>query len=143
MKRQTRFVTVLSILAIGLLLSACGGGAASNTSGGGDPAAAAKAFFDALYGGNPVDSMICSAAGSAAADMQASLEQMRDTLTASGATVDTSGLTFTTSNQSGDTADVTVGGNLKVTVSGVTTDTPFTGAVMKMRNEGGSWKVCG
>jgi hypothetical protein len=144
-KRQNRLMGLFCILAIALLVTACGGGAPANTSntGGGDPAAGAKAFFDALYAGNSVDSLICTSAAETAAAIKSGMQQMRDMMTAQGATVDASGLTYTVSNQTADAADVTVAGNLKVTAAGASTDTPFPATPVKMRNEGGSWKVCG
>jgi hypothetical protein len=126
-----------------LLVTGCGGETPSNSTTVGDPAAGAKAFFDALYAGNSVDSMVCSTEVETATAIKSSMEQMRDVLAANGAVVDASGLTYTVANQTAETADVTVGGNLRVTVAETGTDTPFPSSTIRMRNEGGTWKVCG
>ncbi|MBX3062138.1 MAG: hypothetical protein KF726_04130 [Anaerolineae bacterium] len=147
MKRYNSLLGIISLLTAVLVLTACGGGTPSNTnnpsSSGGDPSVGAKAFFDALYSGGAVDNLVCTTDTTTAAALKSSMESMRDTLTASGATIDTSGLTYAVSNQTADTADVSVSGNLKLTAAGTTTDSPFPAATIKMRNEGGTWKVCG
>lgn len=60
----------------------------------------------------------------------------------SGTTLDLSSLTFTTQNESGDTADVAVSGKLKITINGATTEIDYPVPLLKMKNENG-WKVCG
>jgi hypothetical protein len=69
---------------------------------------------------------------------------MREGLTqvaASGAEVDVSGLTYTAQNESGDTAEVVVGGTIKITVGGAEQELDFPEQTIPMRNENG-WKVC-
>ncbi len=137
---NNRPILVISLLAI-LLLAACGGGASSGggaQSGGATPADVARQFFDAVYSGGDIAPLVCSAAAE-------SVESMREglaSIAASGAEVDVSGLTFTTQNESGDTAEVLVAGNIKVSVSGVEQEVPFPETPIPMRNENG-WKVCG
>jgi hypothetical protein len=128
---------VFALFALALVACNSGGGAAG---GGSDPAAAAKAFYDAAFAGTATIDMICSTAPNRD-QIKDSFDQMRTQMAQGGGTVDTSGVTFTVANQSGDTATVNVGGNLKVTVSGVTTDVPMEGTTIPMKNENG-WKVC-
>lgn len=141
MKNKSMIVLLATSFVLSLLLAACGGGGSgggNTSSSGGGPADGAKAFFDALYGGNSVDSLICGS-NKAAAE---SYKQAAKTITSSGAKIDTSGLKYDVSNQSGDSADVKVSGKLKTTVSGVSTDTDFPAVTVKMKNESG-WKFCG
>jgi predicted small secreted protein len=139
MKRTPLFTVV--IVALALVLSACGG-STSNTSSnsGGDPTAAAKSFMEALYGGTATDAQFCKAGG---AEAKAGLEAGKQALTASGATVDVSGLKYEAANQSGDAADVKVSGKLKVTVAGNSVEQDYPPFTLKMKNEDGGWKVCG
>jgi hypothetical protein len=133
-----RTLLIIGALLLPVLLAACGGGGGSS-SGGGNPADAAKSFLTAIYTGqgDPM-TYVCAAGQAQAQQMKTGLQA----IAAQGATVDASGLTFTTQNQSGDTAQVAVGGTLKVTVSGVSSDVPMSNLVIPMKNENG-WKVCG
>ena len=146
MKPKSTFrMTVFAVsLVLSLILSACGGtGGSSNTSGGGgDPAAAAKSFFDAMFTGGSVDQYVCTSNAAAVAGMKQGMTTIKNSLAASGAKIDTSGLKFEAANQSGDTADVKVSGKLKTTVGGNSVDSDFPAATLKMKNESG-WKVCG
>ncbi|MBX3083353.1 MAG: hypothetical protein KF716_17100 [Anaerolineae bacterium] len=143
MKRSSMFTALVAMLTFAVLLTACNnnGGDTNNTSSsGGDPAGAAKAFFDALYGGTVADTMFCAAN---AAAVKTGLEQSKQALTASGAKIDVSGLKYDVANQSGDSADVKVSGKIKMTVAGTTNEADYTPLTLNMKNEGGSWKVCG
>ena len=138
---NNRRILVISLLAI-LLLAACGGGASTGgggaQSGGATPAAVAQQFFEAVYSGGDIAPLVCSSAAAAVESMREGLSS----IAASGATVDVSGLTYTTQNESGDTAEVVVTGVIKVSVSGVEQEVPFPETPIPMRNENG-WKVCG
>jgi hypothetical protein len=140
---NNRRILVVSLLAI-LLLAACGGGAAPAGDGGGaqsggaTPADVARQFFEAVYSGGDISPLVCTAAADAVESMREGLAS----IAASGATVDVSGLTYTTQNESGDTAEVLVSGTIKVSISGVDSETPFPETPIPMRNENG-WKVCG
>jgi uncharacterized protein YdeI (BOF family) len=145
------------IMIVALLAAACGGGAASPTatpapsggestpegggeSAGGGPAAAVQGFFEALYTGGDISPFVCSTAGvadayQAAADASAAAFQ--------GAEIDVSGLTYTVSDETADSATVTVSGEIVYTVAGNATSSPFTEAAMSAVNEGGTWKFCG
>lgn len=142
MKRSSVYTALVAILAFSFILTACGNNSTNNTtsSSGGDPAAAAKAFYEALYGGSTSDAMFCNAS---AATVKAAMDQSKAALTASGATIDVSGLTYTVANQSGDSADVKVAGKIKMTVSGASNEVDYTPITVQMKNEGGTWKVCG
>ena len=132
-------VLIVALLAA-LLLAACGGasgGGGGAQSGGAGPADVAKQFMDNVYSGGDIAPLVCSAAASEVESMRDALAQVA----ASGATVDTSGLTYTVQNESGDTAEVAVGGTIKVTVAGAETEVPMTDMTIPMRNENG-WKVC-
>jgi hypothetical protein len=122
------------------LLTACGGTGGGGGGGGGDPAAAAKAFFEAAFTGKgDAAALVCKAGGD---DFKKGMDTIKSSLTASGATIDVSGLKFETANQSGDSADVKVSGKMKLTASGTSMDQDFPATTIKMKNEGG-WKVCG
>lgn len=140
MKRQPIF-SIFTVLILALFLSACGGGGSGGATG--DPGAAAKSFFDAVFSGGSVDSMICTSAAAAAKGIKDGMDQMNKALTATGAKVDATGLTYTVSNKTNDAADVKVGGKLKVSAAGQSTEQPFPDATIKMKAEGGAWKVCG
>jgi len=132
-------VLIVALLAA-LLLAACGGasGGGGAQSGGAGPADVARQFFEIAFSGEgDIGPLVCSAAAS-------QVDAMREGLTAvaaSGAEVDVSGLTFTAQNESGDTAEVVVGGTIKITVGGAEQEVDFPEQTIPMRNENG-WKVC-
>ena len=137
---NNRRILVISLLAL-LLLAACGGGASSGggAQSGAGPADVARQFFEVAFSGEgDIAPLVCSAAAAQVEAMRESLAQMA----ASGAEVDVSGLTFTAQNESGDTAEVVVGGTLKITVAGAEQEVDFPEQTIPMRNESG-WKVCG
>jgi hypothetical protein len=136
-------ILVLSLLGA-LLLAACGGAASSGGGGGGaqsggaGPADVARQFFEIAFSGEgDLAPLVCSAA---AGDVEAMREGLAQ-VAASGAEVDVSGLTFTPQNESGDTAEVVVGGTVKLTVGGAEQELDFPEQTIPMRNENG-WKVC-
>jgi len=133
-----RRILVVSLLAA-LLLAACGGGASSGGGGGGaSPEDVARQFFQVAFSGEgDIAPLVCSAAAAQVEAMKESLTQVA----ASGAEVDVSGLTFTPQNVSGDTAEVVVGGKIKITVAGTEQELDFPEQTIPMRNENG-WKVC-
>jgi hypothetical protein len=131
-------VLIVALLAA-LLLAACGGASGGGAqSGGAGPADVARQFFEIAFSGEgDIAPLVCSAAA-------AQVDAMREGLTAvaaSGAEVDVSGLTFTAQNESGDTAEVVVGGAIKITVGGAEQEVEFPEQTIPMRNENG-WKVC-
>jgi len=130
-----KFGFLITALILSISVAACGGGAAPSNPG--KPEDGAKAVMDALFSGKDITPLLCSAVQSQASSMKDSFSK----LAGAGATVDTSGLTYTASDVSGDTAKVTVGGNMKITVSGTSKDVPFPSVPMPMKNENG-WKVC-
>ena len=146
MKTRKLFLFV-ALIVVAMVVAACGGGGtqAPSGGGGGTPEDATKAFFTALFTEESPDlsSMICSAAAAAAEGMADGLEQMKSTLASSGATIDISGFTYTKDSESGDDAQVTVAGKMKVSVSGVDQEVDFPAAPVKLKREGGTWKICG
>lgn len=144
--RLTVFATAVFMV---LLTTACGGNAApasgGSTGGGaaGSPADAAKAFFAAVFSGGDINPYLCTSNAANAKAISDGMNTIKTTLAASGAKIDTSGLVFDAAAPSGDTAQVKVSGKLKTTVSGVSQDTDYPAATLVMKNEGGSWKVCG
>ena len=74
--------------------------------------------------------------------MQTAFDTMKQTYAASGAKIDLGGLTFTSQNESGDTAEVVVAGKIKVEISGNSQELDYPQSTIKMKNENG-WKVCG
>lgn len=140
--------TVLLLLAISLVAAACsnsGGGGGGTT--GGSPEAVAKTWFDAAFAGDTdtVRTNTCSAGQDAAQSVADTYAGMSAAL--QGAEVDYSGLTYTKTSESGDNATVAIGGNVRVTVAGQSTDQPLSGGdepiEMPLLREGGVWKVCG
>ncbi len=133
------------ILALVLLLAACGGTAAPANSQGaaGDPSVAAKGFVDAAFTGGDVTPFVCQAAG--VEQLKEGFEMLAASFTQANATIDTTALTYTVSDQTDTSANVTVGGTLKVTVASVAQDIPMTDAsmVVPVKKEGDAWKVCG
>ena len=97
----------------------------------------------AVFTGGDINSYLCTSNAAAAKALSDGMAAMKSGLTASGATIDTSGLTYDAGTVSGDTATVKVSGSLKVTVAGTSTNAPYSGAAIPVRNEGGTWKVCG
>jgi hypothetical protein len=151
MKFTKLFALMVGVLLVAVL-AACGGNAApaatSAPSGGdsqaaGDPAAAAKSFFNAVYTGGDIGPLTCASAAAAAEAFKASAEASTAAFAASNATMSTDGLTFTTSNQNGNNADVTVAGKLALTAGGSTTEMDFPSTALRFVNENGGWKYCG
>ena len=126
------------------LLAACSSGSASPTAtpppGAATPVDAVKDFFVAAYTGQDPSPYVCSTSGVAdsfevAARVSAATMQ--------GASVDTSGLTFTVKNQTADKATVSVAGQLVYNLINNTTPVQFPASDINAVNENGSWKFCG
>jgi hypothetical protein len=145
MKKLIMAFWILTMLA----LAACGTASPTTaptaesggtTGGGGDtsggPAAAVQAYFEALVTGDTetANSAYCEAANVPTPSASAVIP---------GATYDFSGLTYTVSNETADTATVTVDGSYTVTASGVDTPIPMPGVPYNVTNENGAWKICG
>ncbi|HLY26638.1 MAG TPA: hypothetical protein VKQ72_09885 [Aggregatilineales bacterium] len=154
MRISSKFAVLFTAAFLAVVMTACGGGASStggsNSSGGssgasasGSPADGAKGFLNAVFTGGDVNSFLCASNAAAAQALSQGMATMKSSLAASGATIDTSGLTFTAGAASGDITQVTVSGSLKVTVAGTSTSVPWSGAAIPVKNENGSWKVCG
>ncbi len=140
---------MLGVIVLGAMfvLSACGssasssGGAASSGSGG-SPADAAKGFYAGLYGDGQIDQFVCGSNKASVDAITQSVNASKSALAASNAKIDVSGLTYAVANQSGDSADVKVSGQITTTVAGTSNATDFPPVTLKMKNESG-WKVCG
>jgi hypothetical protein len=152
--RKTHFLMALVSVIVTLLLAACGGAAPSGgggntTTGGGGAASgtpedAVKAFIEAVYSGEgDLAPMLCSANAAAAEAMRQGLETTRNMLAANDASFDVSGLTYTAQNVSGDTGQVQVAGKFTVNAAGAEQEMDFPAQTVSVRNEGGTWKVCG
>lgn len=135
MTAQHKFGFLITALIMAVSMVACGN--ASPASGTGKPEDGAKAMFDAVFAGKDIAPMVCSSSQGDVSKMKEAFSRFGD----AGATIDTSGLTYTASDVSGDKATVKVGGKLKVTVSGTSKDVPLPGLPISMKNENG-WKVC-
>ena len=129
MKRALLVATVFLVV----FTAACGGG------GGGAPDQVAKQWFQALAKGDQdtLKSLTCAASQSDMTDAFGSLAEMAGTVT-----IDVSGLSFKTTEESGDNATVQVSGNIKVELLGQSAEEPMN-EDMPMVKEGGKWKVCG
>jgi hypothetical protein len=152
MRSSTRFIVFVAAVTLVLLTAACGGastgtGSPTTASGSGaaagNPADAAKGFLTAVFTGGDVNSYLCTTNAAAAKALNDGMTAMKNGLAASGAKIDVSGLTFDAGTVTGDTATVKVSGSLKVTVSGVDQSVPYSGAAIPVKNESGTWKVCG
>src|SRR5262245_12759828 len=78
----------------------------------GTAADAAKAYINAALGDGNVTEMFCSTLpDEVKQQIQDSLDVIKGTFAAMGTTVDISQLTYSTENQSGDSAEVVVAGN--------------------------------
>jgi hypothetical protein len=151
--KTLKSIRMLSIVTVLLLtLAACGGNAPAATTAPGNTSesaattadAAVRGFLDSLYSGTgqPAD-FICSAVtAEQRTQMEDGFKQVAAAFTSTGATVDTSGLTYTITNETADSATVEVGGNLSVDVSGTKTDVPLSGMAVPVKKEGDAWKVC-
>ncbi len=137
-----KWVFALSLIAV-LVISACSGSGASS-GGTGTPADGAKAYFNAALGGqgDPMTLVCSSLPADQKKQMTDAFAAMKSTYAQVNASLDLSGLTFTTQNQNGDTAEVVVAGTMKVTANNSTQDVPFPSQTINMKNESG-WKVCG
>jgi hypothetical protein len=143
-----KLLLFVAFIVVAMVMAACGGGGGTtnqSTGGGGTPEDATKAFFTALFTEESpnISGMICSAAATAAEGMAEGLEQMKSTMASTGATIDISGFTYTKDSESGDDAQVTVAGKMKVSVAGVDQEVDFPAAPVKLKREGGAWKICG
>ena len=136
MKYPALMVLLLLVAVVAAACDTGGGGGTSNT-----PESAAKAWFEAALSGNldGVKAQTCAAGQESVETAAAAFSS----LSATGATVDTSGLTYTKSSETGDDATVTVGGTIKVTASGQEVEQPMESAPMPLKKESGAWKVCG
>lgn len=149
---------VMIITGLLLILAACGGnapaatavpattdaGPSSETAGGGTPDATVSLFFESLFEGTGTTSdFLCS---SLTAEQKTQIEdgykQVSAAFASSGATIDTAGLTFTVKDETADKANVEVGGNLSIDMSGTKTDVPMSGVVVPVTKDGDAWKVC-
>jgi hypothetical protein len=150
MKIARIHVMILGLIVV-MLAAACGGGAtpapttaptdSGDASSAGDPAAAAQAFYEAVYTGEDPSAFICSTSPEFADAFRQAVETSAQTMP--GATVDASGLTYTVSDETADSATVTVDGEIVYTVSGVDTPIPLVATPVNVVNEDGTWKVCG
>jgi hypothetical protein len=145
MRTFNKFAVLATVFFLSILLTACGGNAAS-TGGAGDPVKTTKDFFATVFSGGDVKPFICTSNAAAAEAMTKGFEGVRTSMTASGSKVTTDKLTFTAGAVNGDSTTVTVGGKLTVTTNGVATDVDYGGGQpipVPLKNEGGTWKICG
>jgi hypothetical protein len=96
-----------------------------------------------VFSGGDFKSFVCTSNAAAAEAMTKGFEQMRTTMTASGAKITTDKLTFTAGDVKDNATTVTVGGKMTATVSGNSVDTDFGPIKVPLKNEGGNWKICG
>ena len=126
------------------LLAACSSGSASPTvtpaSGAASPVEAIKNFFVAVYTGQDPSPFVCSTSG-VADDFEIAARVSAATM--QGATVDTSGLTFTVKNQTADKATVSVAGQLVYNLISNKSSVDFPASDINAVKEGGFWKFCG
>jgi hypothetical protein len=153
----TRIQLMLLGVIVVLVAAACGGGAtpapttapadSGDTSGdsgdassAGDPAAAVQGFFEAVYAGEDPSGFVCSTSPEIADAFRQAAEASAAAMT--DAEVDASGLTYTVSDETAESAVVTVEGEVVYTVSGVDTAVPFAATPVNVVVEDGAWKLC-
>ena len=156
MKSRISFAVTFALV-LAVILSGCGGttsnantsssspsnSVVSGASSADNPADAAKGYFVALYSGAATDQLLCTGNPAATDPLKKMGNALSASITASHAKVDTSGLTYETASQSGDSADVKVSGKVKATLpSGTSTESNLPTQTLKMKNDNG-WKVCG
>ncbi|MBC8170126.1 MAG: hypothetical protein H7X77_00570 [Anaerolineae bacterium] len=134
-----KFVGVISVLLLAMVLAACGGGGSSTS---GTPADAAKGFMDAFAALDveKMKSFLCTAQAAAADGLATGFGEA-----GTEAKLDASGLTYAVSNETADSATVTISGNIKAEVAGTSTDLPATSMFpdgLVITKESGAWKVC-
>jgi len=136
MKSLNRAMLIAVLVLVAIVSAACGGGSGG---GSGKPEDAVKNWMTALFAGDgaTVRNNTCDAQKAGITDEL--VNQMKSAYSASGATVDISPLTYTYDSTA---KTVTVGGNIKVTISGVSTDAPVPFPPFPVVEEGGGWKVC-
>jgi hypothetical protein len=127
MKRAYSVVAVFLVV----LLVACGGG-------GGSPDQAAKQWFEALATGdeNALKDLTCAAQQESVTGVTGLLAGLGE-----GMGFDVSGLSFKTTEQSGETATVQVTGRMNMTFLGAEQEQEIDEAI-PMVKEDGKWKVC-
>ena len=97
----------------------------------------------ALYSGAATDQFICTGNTKVTDGLKQMDAAVSAGIASGGFKVDTSGLTFETANQTGDSADVKIRGTVKSTsAAGTSSDHVFPAQTLKMKNDNG-WKVCG
>lgn len=148
MKKLMTIITAVLLVAV---LAACGGAAPAGdttTGGGGSPEDAAKAFMEATFAGDgeAMRAAVCAAQRAQITDEV--VEQMASAMggaAAAGAEMDYSGLTYTASDVTENSANVTIGGNITVTVAGQSQSMDASQMGMPplpVTREDGAWKVC-
>jgi hypothetical protein len=116
---------------------------ASGVSSADNPADAAKAYFVALYSGAATDQILCSGNPTVTAGLKQMGNAVSAGIAAGNVKIDMSGLTYETANQTSDSADVKVSGQIMTTsAAGTAKASDFPPQILKMKNDNG-WKVCG
>ncbi|MCL4255388.1 MAG: hypothetical protein KJ043_16635, partial [Anaerolineae bacterium] len=138
MTLSKRVLLITAMMIIALVSAACGGGGGGG--GSGSATDAAKTFFEALLkaDGNALRGSLCAAQQAAITDEVVS--SLSSSIGGTGAEIDPSGVTYTLNG-----SEVTLGGVLKVSMSGQSVDVPmeqFPLGNLPVVEEGGGWKVC-
>lgn len=145
-KRTSLLLVLLLVLSLGLV--ACGG---SGDSGGGSasnsPEDAIRSFMEG-FAALDVDAMVaavCDDVAEAGREAMAGLEQSLGGQDVEIA-IDVSSLTYTVNSQDGNTAEVSISGQMVISAMGQ--DLPldaaemFGGESVTVVNDGGTWKMC-
>ncbi len=155
MKSGSSFAVIFALV-ITAILSGCGSSTSianptasptnaviGGVSGADNPSDVAKGYFAALYSGAATDQFICTGNTTVTDGLKKMGDAVRAGIASGGIKVDTSGLTFETANQTGDSADVKISGKVKsASAAGTSSEHVFPAQILKMKNENG-WKVCG
>jgi hypothetical protein len=105
----------------------------------GDPAEMVAEFYEALFSGGDPAAFVCAASPEVAAVFRQASAMASMGL----ATVDISGLNIVVTEQTAESATVTVSGNLIYRSPAGETTEEYPETSVYVVNEGGTWKVCG
>ena len=139
-----RFLALLMIVAA--LTAACGSANTpptptrdSSIPASGDPAEMVAEFYEALFSGGDPSAFVCAQSPEVAAVFRQASVMANMTM----ATVDISGLNIIVTEQTPESATVTVSGHLIYRTGGSEATEDYAETSIYIVNESGTWKVCG
>ena len=141
-----RFWRLILAIVTALAAAGCGGASTpppptrdSSIPASGDPAEMVAEFYDALFSGGDAAAFVCAASPEVAAVFR----QASAMASMAMATVDVSGLNIVVSEQTAESATVTVSGSIIYRNPAGETTEEYPETSVYVVNESGTWKVCG